>query len=123
MNLHTIKSQTDYENALKMIDTLLDAPANSREAENLEILSILVEDYETKNYKIDAPDAICAIKSRIEQLGLTRKDLEKSIGSRGRVSDILGNKRGLTLSMIRKLHKNLNIPADVLIIESKKKSA
>lgn len=123
MNLHTIKSEADYENALKMIDTLLDAPTDSKEAENLEILSILVEDYETKNYKIEAPDPICAIKSRIDQLGLTRKDLEKSIGSRGRVSDILGNKRGLTLSMIRKLHKNLNIPADILIIESKKKSA
>ena len=123
MKLHIIKSEKDYEKALKVIDTLLHAPENSEKAEELEILSILVEDYENKHHKIEAPDPIDAINFRLEQLGLTRKDLEKSIGSRGRISDILNKKRNLTLPMIRKLHKNLNIPADILISESKKKSA
>jgi HTH-type transcriptional regulator/antitoxin HigA len=123
MEAHIIKSEKDYQEVLKEIDKLLNAPENSKEAENLEILSILVEDYENKHYQIEAPDPIDAINSRVDQLGLTRKDLEKSIGSRGRVSDILGKKRNLTLAMIRRLHKHLNIPADILISESKKKSA
>lgn len=123
MEAHIIKSEKDYQEVLQEIDKLLNAPENSKEAENLEILSILVEDYENKHYQIGAPDPIDAINSRVEQLGLTRKDLEKSIGSRGRVSDILGKKRNLTLAMIRRLHKHLNIPADILISESKKKSA
>jgi HTH-type transcriptional regulator/antitoxin HigA len=69
------------------------------------------------------PDPIEAINFRLEQLGLSRKDLEKTIGSRGRVSEVLSRKRNLTLSMIRKLHNNLNIPADILIHETKKRSA
>jgi HTH-type transcriptional regulator/antitoxin HigA len=81
---------------------LLDARENSEQAEQLEILSILVEDYESKHYKIEMPDPIEpieAINFRLEQLGLLRKDLEKSIGSRGRVSEILNKKRNLTLSL------------------------
>lgn len=70
-----------------------------------------------------APDPIAAIKFRMEQLGLSRKDLEKSIGSRGRIAEIFNGKRNLSLAMIRKLHKNLNISADILIRETKKKSA
>ncbi|PCJ26296.1 MAG: transcriptional regulator [Rickettsiales bacterium] len=123
MELHTIKTEKDYEKALNSIDLLLDSPAGSEQAEQLELLSLLVEDYENKHYKIDVPDPISAIKFRAEQLGLTRKDLEKSIGSRGRVSEILNRKRSLTLVMIRKLHKNLNIPAEILISDIKRKSA
>ncbi|HJD55290.1 MAG TPA: helix-turn-helix domain-containing protein [Rickettsia endosymbiont of Pyrocoelia pectoralis] len=74
-------------------------------------------------YKIEKPDPIEAINFRMEQMGLCRKDLEKSIGSRSRVSEILNKKRNLTLPMIRKLHKNLNIPADILIQETQKKRA
>jgi len=121
MDLHTIKTEKDYKNTLGIIDTLLDALSGSEELEHLELLSILVADYENKYHKIDAPDPIAAIQQRAEHLGLTRKDLEKSIGSRSRVSEVLNKKRSLTLSMIRKLNKNLNIPADILIQEEKKK--
>lgn len=120
MEVHTIKTEQEYQLTLKKIDALLDARENSKQAELLEILSILVEDYESKHYKIEMPDPIEAINFRLEQLGLSRKDLEKSIGSRGRVSEILNRKRNLTLSMIRNLHEYLNIPADILINESKK---
>ena len=123
MEINIIKTEKEYEKALKEIDNLLDAKENSSEAEKLEILSMLVEDYENKHYKIEAPDLIEAINFRVEQLGLSRKDLEKSIGSRSKVSEILNKRRPLTLSMIRKLHKNLNIPADILIQEVYKKRA
>lgn len=123
MQIHVIKSEQDYEEAMNIIGTLLTVPEGSKEAEYLELLSILVEDYESKYYKIEDPDPISAIKFRIEQLGLTRKDLEKSIGSRSRVSEILNRKRNLTLPMIRKLHKNLNIPAEILINDTKRKLA
>ena len=123
MDLHTIKTEKDYQNTLGIIDNLLDALSGSEELEHLELLSILVEDYENKYHKIDAPDPIAAIQQRAEHLGLTRKDLEKSIGSRSRVSEVLNKKRSLTLSMIRKLNKNLNIPADILIQEEKQKIA
>lgn len=123
MEIHTIKTEEDYNNAVSLINSLLDCVEGSEDAEKLELLSILVEDYEKKHYQIEAPDPISAIKQRVEQLGLTRKDLEKSIGSRGRVSEILNKKRSLTLAMIRRLNKNLNIPADILIKETKKKTA
>ena len=123
MWIHTIKTEVEYETALQMIDTLLEAEENSEQTEQLEILSILVEDYESKHYKIEMPDPIAAINFRLEQLGLSRKDLEDCIGSRGRVSEVLNRKRSLTLSMIRKLHKNLNIPANILIHEVKEQIA
>lgn len=123
MWIHTIKTEVEYETALQMIDTLLEAEENSEQTEQLEILSILAEDYESKHYKIEMPDPIAAINFRLEQLGLSRKDLEDCIGSRGRVSEVLNRKRSLTLSMIRKLHKNLNIPANILIHEAKEQIA
>ena len=123
MEIHTIKTEEDYEKALSVIDTLLGAPSCSEEAERLELVSILVEDYENKHYKIDTPDPIEAVKQRVEQLGLTRKDLEKSIGSRSRVSEVLNRKRTLTLAMIKKLNRDLNIPAEILIQDFKKKTA
>lgn len=123
MEINMIKTEKDYERALEKIDILLNADETSENTEQLEILSILVEDYENKNYKIEAPDPIAAIKFRMEQLGLSRKDLEESIGSRGRVAEVFNRKRNLTLPMIRKLHKNLGIPTDILINETRKKSA
>ncbi|MCC8376963.1 MAG: helix-turn-helix domain-containing protein [Rickettsia endosymbiont of Graphium doson] len=120
MELHIIKTEEEYNKVLREIDKLLYAPVNSAETEKLEILSLLVEDYENKHYKIEIPDPIEAINFRLEQLGLSRKDLEKSIGSRSRVSEILNKKRTLTLPMIRKLHKELHIPADILIQECEK---
>jgi HTH-type transcriptional regulator/antitoxin HigA len=123
MNIHVIKTERDYEKALEIIDSLLDSPQGSEESERLEVISILVEDYEMKHFKIDVPDPISAIKQRLEDLSLTKKDLENSIGSRSRISEIFNRKRGLTLPMIRRLHKSLNIPAEILIAESTKKSA
>ena len=84
---------------------------------------MLVENYEAKFYKIDNPDPIAAIIDRTSELGLTNKDLEKYIGSRGRVSEILNKKRTLTLPMIRRLSKYLNIPADILIQDVSQKIA
>jgi HTH-type transcriptional regulator/antitoxin HigA len=123
MNIHVIKTERDYEKALEIIDSLLDSPQGSEESERLEVISILVEDYEMKHFKIDVPDPISAIKQRLEDLSLTKKDLENSIGSRSRISEIFNRKRSLTLPMIRRLHKSLNIPAEILIAESTKKSA
>lgn len=123
MELHTIKTEEEYNKAMEIVDSLINSPENSEESETLELISILIEDYENKYYKIDAPDPIEAIKQRMDQMHLTRKDLEKSIGSRARVSEILNKKRNLTLPMIRKLSKNLNIPADILIKETKRKVA
>ena len=123
MELHTIKTEEEYNGAMAMIDSLINAPENSEDSEKLELFSILVEDYENKYYKMEMPDPIEAIKQRAEQLGLTRKDLEQSIGSRARVSEILNKKRNLTLPMIRKLSKNLNIPADILIKETRREVA
>ena len=121
--MHIIKTEEDYKNVMNIIDNLIDSPIGSEKADKLEVLSILVEDYENKYYKIATPDPIAAIKQRAEQLGLTRKDLEKSIGSRSRVSEVLNHKRTLTLAMIRKLNINLNIPADILIKDTRKKIA
>ena len=123
MELHTIKTEEEYNGAMAIIDSLINAPENSEDSEKLELFSILVEDCENKYYKIEMPDPIEAIKQRAEQLGLTRKDLEQSLGSRARVSEILNKKRNLTLPMIRKLSKNLNIPADILIKETKREVA
>ena len=123
MELHTIKTEEEYNGAMAMIDSLINAPENSEDSEKLELFSILVEDYENKYYKMEMPDPIEAIKQRVEQLGLTRKDLEQSLGSRARVSEILNKKRNLTLPMIRKLSKNLNIPADILIKETRREVA
>ena len=123
MELHTIKTEEEYNGAMAMIDSLINAPENSEDSEKLELFSIIVEDYENKYYKMDVPDPIEAIKQRVEQLGLTRKDLEQSLGSRARVSEILNKKRNLTLPMIRKLSKNLNIPADILIKETRREVA
>ena len=123
MEINMIKTEKDYERALEKIEILLNADETSENTEQLEILSILVEDYENKHCKIESPDPIAAIKFRMEQLGLSRKDLEESIGSRGRVAEVFSRKRNLTLPMIRKLHKNLGIPTDILINETRKKSA
>lgn len=123
MEIRAIKTEADYKYTLKIIDRLLCCTEDSKEAELLEILSILVENYENKHYAIELPDPIAAINYRVEQLGLTRQDLEESIGSRGRVSEVLNKKRSLTLKMIRNLQRNLNIPAQVLINEYSRKTA
>ena len=115
MELKPIRTQADYKAALKTITSLLDAPEGSKEAGMLEVLSVLVEAYEEEHHPVDPPDPIEAIKFRMEQMGLSRRDLEPYLGSRARVSEVLNRKRPLSVEMIRRLHAGLGIPAETLI--------
>ena len=116
MEIKPIKTAVDYEAALKEIERLMgaDVEPDTPEGDRLEVLVTLVEAYEAKHYAIGLPDPIEAIKIRMDDLELTRKDLEPLIGTRGRVSEILNRKRLLTMPMIRKLHEGLHIPLEVL---------
>ena len=96
---------------------LFDAPKGSEQGDELEVLSILVEKYEITHFPIDLPDPIEAIKFRMEQLGMRQKDLAKVVGFKSRVSKILNRKRKLSIGMIRKLNRSLQIPVDVLMQE------
>lgn len=117
MNIHPIRTESDYENALREISFYVDnePELGSEDGDRFEILVTLVEAYEAKHYPIESPDPIDAIRFRMEQGGLTVKDLVPSIGQLNRVYEVLNRKRGLTLEMIRKLHRNLGIPAESLI--------
>src|SRR5437016_5381822 len=115
MEIRPIKTERDYRRALKRIDKLMDARPNTLRGDTLDVLATLIEDWEQKHYPIDAPDPIEAIRFAMEQRGLSRRDLEPLIGSRGRVAEVLNRKRPLTLPMIRRLHGRLGIPAEVLI--------
>jgi len=114
MNIKPIKNEQDYEMTLLRIETLMDAIPNTEEFDELEILTTLVEAYETKYYKIDAPDAISAIKFRMEQENLKQKDLVLALGDETRVSKILSGQRQLTVDMIRNLHTQFQIPFESL---------
>ena len=115
MSIQPIHTDTDHAGALTRIDALWGATVGTAAADELEILVTLVAEYETRHHAILPPDPIEAIRFRMEQLGLTRKDLEPMVGSRARVSEVLAGKRPLTLAMIRRLRKGLGVPADVLI--------
>ena len=115
MEIKPIKNERDYRRVLQEIDALMDAKANSVEGDRLDVLATLAEAWEEKHHPIAAPDPIEAIQFAMEQRGLTRRDLEPYIGSRARVAEVLNHKRSLTLTMIRKLHSGLGIPAEVLI--------
>lgn len=115
MYIKPINTQADYRKTLKEIEKLMDAKMDTPEGDRLDVLTTLVEAWEEKHCPIEAPDPISAIEFVMEQQALTRKDLEEFIGSRGRVSEILNHQRPLTLSMIRKLHSGLGIPAEILI--------
>ncbi len=115
MNIQLIKSEADYELALERLEKIFDAKQGTKEGDELEILSILIEKYEDEKYPIDLPDPIEAIKFRMEQLGLKQSDLIKIFGYKSRVSEILNKKRKLTLDMIRNLAGTLSIPTNVLI--------
>lgn len=117
MNIKAIKTGKDYNQALKRLEEVFHAPANSEEGDEAEILSILIEKYEDKHYPIEAPDPIEAIKFRMEQLGMDNKDLAEIIGYKSRVSKIFSRKRKLNLNMIRKLHEKLKIPYESLITD------
>jgi len=113
--LKPIRTDQEYRQYLKTIDSLIDCDDNSPEEELLELISILVEDYEARNFPIEAPDPIEAIKIKMEERGLKKKDLISYFGSASRVSEVLNRKRPMTLEMIRKVHKGLGISAETLL--------
>jgi len=117
MEIQPIKTQADYKAMLKEVSRLMenDPKLGTPEGDRLDVLATLIEAYEAKHYPIDPPDPIEAIKFRMEQQGLTVKDLEPMIGRRNRVYEVLNRKRALTLPMIRRLHKGLGISAESLI--------
>ena len=115
MEIKPIKSDRDYNRALKRLELIFDAKPGSSEGDELEVLGILIEQYENEHFPIGMPDPIEAIKFRMEQLGYTQGDLANIVGLKSRASEILSRKRNLTLEMIRQLHDSLKIPTDVLI--------
>ena len=117
MEIHPIKTETDYDAALAEIDRLWGSKEGSPDGDRLDVLLVLVESYEAKHHAIAPPDPIEAIKFRMEQMNLTRKDLEPLIGPRGRVAEVINRRRPLSLPMIRKLHQALHIPLESLIQE------
>lgn len=118
-----IRSNADYEAALKEVERLWGAKPGSRDGDRLDVLATLIDAYEDEHFPLDPPDPIEAIKFRMEQQNLTRRDLEEIIGSRTRIAEVLNRKRGLSIGMIRRLHEHLGISADVLIRPSRKRAA
>lgn len=115
MELKPIKTEKDYRNALKRLEVIFDAKIDTKEGDEAEILSLLIENYENEHYEIEAPDPIEAIKIRMEELNMRQKDLVGIIGGKSRVSEILNRKKRLTVEMIRELEKILQISASVLV--------
>ena len=115
MNIKPVKTEKDYKKALKRLDHIFDAYPGTKEGDELEILSILIEKYENKKFPMEAADPVEAIKYRMEQMGYKQKDLASIIGFKGRVSEILNRKRKLSIEMIRGLHSKLNIPLEALL--------
>ncbi len=115
MELKPIKSEKDYYKALERLEVIFDAKPDSKEGDEAEILSLLIENYENKYFPIEAPDPIEAIKIRMEELNLKQKDLVGVIGGKSRVSEILNKKKKLTVEMIRELERILHISASVLV--------
>ena len=122
MEITPIRSENDYRAALREVSALVDKdPApETPDGERLDVLSTLVEAWERKHHPIELPDPVEAIKFRMDQAGLTVKDLEPMIGQSNRVYEVLNHKRPLTLRMIRNLHRGLGISAQVLIAETSK---
>lgn len=121
--LKPIRSTADYNEALAEVDRLWGAESGTPAGDRLDVLATLIDAYEAEHYPIDPPDPIEAIKFRMEQQGLTRKDLEPLIGTRTRVAEVLNRKRSLSIAMIRRLHERLGISAEVLIRPSRNEAA
>jgi HTH-type transcriptional regulator/antitoxin HigA len=117
MEIKVIKTKEDYNKALKRLEVVFDAPIDSPNGDEAELLTILIEKYEEEHYPIEAPDPIEAIKFRMEQMNMNKKDLAEVIGYKSRVSEIFSRKRKLSLNMIRQLHNKLKIPYDSLLTE------
>lgn len=115
MDISPIRNEKDYNKALERLAVIFDAKQGTKEGDELEILAILIDHYESENFPIEMPDPISAINFRMEQMGLKQRDLVEMIGFKSRVSEIMNRKRKLTLDMIRKLSTQLHIPTEVLI--------
>ena len=119
MNIQPIKNEESYELTLARVGELMNAVPDTPEGDELDILVTLIEAYEEKNYPIEAPDPIEAIRFRMEQYGMSNSDLVQYLGSTGRVSEVLNYKRGLSITMIRNLNSGLKIPLESLFNEYK----
>jgi len=119
MNISPIKNEADYRNALKRLEVIFDAPIGTPEGDEADLLGLMIDDYEKKHYPILAPDPIEAIKIRMEEMHLKQIDLINEIGGKSRVSEILNRKRKLTVEMIRKLNRRLNLSPELLISDYK----
>ncbi len=115
MNIKLIKTESDYQAALKRLETIFDAEIGTQESDEADILGLIIDDYEKKYYPIEAPDPIEAIKIRMEEMQLKQVDLVNEIGGKSRVSEILNRKRKLTVEMIRKLTDRLSLSPSILI--------
>jgi len=122
-SLRPLKSEKDHENALAEVERLWGARAGTPEGDRLDVLATLIDAYEAQHYPMDPPDPIEAIKFRMEQQGLSRKDLEALFGTRTRVSEVLNRKRGLSINMIRRLHERFGISAEILIRPTRRHQA
>ncbi len=121
--LKPIRTEADYDAALAELERLWGAKIGTPEGDRLDVLATLIDAYESEHHSMDPPDPLEAIKFRMEQQGLSRKDLEPLIGTRTRVAEVLNGKRSLSIGMIRRLHDGLGISADVLIRPSQKNKA
>ncbi len=120
-SLRPIRTKANYEAALREVERLWGARSGTPAGDRLDVLATLIEAYEDEHYPMDPPDPIDAIKFRMEQQDLTRKDLEGILGTRTRVAEVLNGRRGLSINMIRRLHETLGIPAEVLIRPTKRR--
>ncbi len=123
VEVNPIRSDADYEAALAEIEGLWGAKAGTQAGDRLDVLATLIDAYENEHHPIDPPDPIEAIKFRMEQQGLTRRELEAILGTRARVAEVLNRKRDLSIGMIRRLHDQLGISAEVLIRPVRKSAA
>jgi HTH-type transcriptional regulator/antitoxin HigA len=122
-DLKPIRTKADYKAALAEVERLWGARSGTPNGDRLDVLATLIDAYETRHYPMDPPDPIDAIQFRMEQQGLTRKDLEPLIGTRARVAEIMTRKRNLSIDMIRRLHEQLGISAEVLIRPTRESGA
>ena len=118
MEIKPIKTENDYKTSIKRVEALWGAKKDSIEGDELDLLCTLVESYELHHYPIAPPDPIEAIKFRMDQMGMTKTDMAKYLGSQSRVSEVLSKKRQLTLKMVKSLYKGLKIPAEVLLCDN-----
>ena len=123
VDVKPIRSEADHEAALAEVERLWGATSGTPRGDRLDVLATLIDAWEGEHHPMDPPDPIEAIKFRMEQQNLTRKDLEGILGTRTRVAEVLNRRRGLSINMIRRLHEELGIPADVLIRSSRLRRA